>query len=175
MDVNPNQYGIADESEIESFEKSIQAKLPSDYREHLLNINGGSFGRDVLRISDHEGETTVHHVYGLNDGPDYQQLSSERLSFVSKHYLLEIADDAGGNPIALILSPKRHYGKVCIHLKDSYPSDQIVIVARSFKEFVNSLMTHETMMEELKEADPEFYEEFMARLNAAKAEHEQAD
>lgn len=72
--VNPNPFGAADEDTISSFEASIGARLPAEYRKFLLLYNGGRF--KSRRFKGKGGiDGRLHHVFGLHDGPKYLRLT----------------------------------------------------------------------------------------------------
>lgn len=101
-----NRYGLLDEARLEAFERTIGSALPENYRAWLRIHNGGGFIPAHFRISPAEGDSTVHHVHGLHDGPGYTRLDSVRNCYQGRMpaALLPVADDVCGNALCLGLS-----------------------------------------------------------------------
>jgi hypothetical protein len=98
-----NPYGALSESRLKAFEEELGVRLPDAYREFLLRFNGGRWKSRIFRVSDKEGESEVHHVYGLHEGPDFSRLDRawESLRGTIPPSVIPIADDPGGNKICL--------------------------------------------------------------------------
>lgn len=64
-----NRFGRLAEEPLAAFEASLGGRLPEDYRAFLLEHNGGRPRPATFTISKGEGETNVHTLYGLHDGP----------------------------------------------------------------------------------------------------------
>ncbi len=163
-----NPYGKLSIKTLEDFEQIIQYRLPEDYRKYLLNFNGAEPTNTVCSISDAEGETRIHGVLGIHDGPEYCRLESNfgDDNSTKKTGLLAFSDDAFGNYFCISLLPK-HYGEVYFYDHESSYADDIdtlIKIADSFDCFIESLISEEEYENSLANTDPEFY----ARLQHAK-------
>jgi hypothetical protein len=151
------------------FERKLGTPLPDAYREYLLAFNGGKFEKDVISISEAEGETTVHHMFGLHSGPRYAQLRNKRT--ISGSLFLAICDDSFGNQFLIKLTGGQ---AGTIHFLDHEvePEEGLTGVASDFNEFVAKMKSEEEFMHEFAERDPEGYRWFMERLEQAKRDHQ---
>lgn len=167
---NPNPYGKLELSKLNEFEKKLGNVLPEPYRDYLLNYNGGKFEHTVFTLPDGDN-SSIHHVFGLHDGPNYSQFDEEPYddaSFTKAGYLL-IADDGFSNGICLKLSDENRgaiyfYNHEESRIKDS---SSLIKLASDFNEFVSSLESEETNDEKLALEYPEIFE----RIQAFKNEH----
>jgi hypothetical protein len=69
--VQGNPYGQLSAERLDAFEESLGKRLPNEYREYLLNYNGGEFEKIIFPDEPSFG---VQHMYGLHDGPEYDRL-----------------------------------------------------------------------------------------------------
>lgn len=140
----PNPYGALDESALVSFEQSLKERLPEAYRQHLLKNNGGSWEPTCFVISDKEGESAIHDVYGLHGGPEYCQLDAIRETFGKRipKDLLAIACDSFGNQICIGISGER---RDAIYFWDHevVGKTSLTRISDSFESFVGSLTKDE--------------------------------
>lgn len=68
-------YGRLSEAQLNSFEIEIGWELPHGYRRHLTDYNGADFVKDIYPVSEDGWDcVSLHHVYGLHDGPGYSRL-----------------------------------------------------------------------------------------------------
>jgi hypothetical protein len=141
---NANTYGSLSESRLTAFETALGTRLPEHYREFLTRFNGGRWENRIFKISDEDGESEIHHVYGLHDGPEYCRLDRVWHTFRDRipSSVLAIADDPGGNKICLGIQGNVR-GKVFFWTHD-HPggSDQrsaLSLISGSFDEFVGGL------------------------------------
>jgi SMI1 / KNR4 family (SUKH-1) len=93
----------ASEKSVALFEKELGAKLPADYRDFLLECNGGACGGSV--IFKRNGPS-VHHILGLRSENHlslswYLKLLRKGEGPPVPEDLLPIMDDPGGSPICL--------------------------------------------------------------------------
>lgn len=157
------QYPTAGESEVTEFENIIGRSLPGDYRDFLLNVNGGTpVDAEQLQCAvtweeqpreDSIDATGIKTIYTL-DRDNYEHSLEEKFS----HYYLEeqlipvgtipIANDQEGNQYLLDLTDEG-YGIVHFWLADvseSYYPDRfeggyLGFVADSFSEFLHLFST----------------------------------
>ncbi|MGS7052275.1 SMI1/KNR4 family protein, partial [Legionella pneumophila] len=100
---------------IEEFEAKYHVVLPVQYRDFLLEYNGGNVKPNVFKISDDEGETALNALYGLEINESYDELSSVFDSLYGEipNEFISIGDDSGGNQICLGTS-EEYTGKIYI-------------------------------------------------------------
>ena len=131
-------------------EAELGISLPEQYREFLLNHNGGYPEPDAFPIhgnaSDEHG--LVHYFLSIHEGDVYNLMSYvRRFEGRVPEDLLPIALDPGGDLIVLsILGANR--GKVYFweHEEEAQEGEtpgyeNVYFVASSFYEFLNSLST----------------------------------
>ena len=136
-----NRYGELDINKLTNFENTINAVLPEDYRNFLIKHNGGIPFPNYFKLPFEEPDYThIHHVYGLNSGPEYQRL--DIIYKTNKHiipsFLISIADDPFGSNICIsVLGDK--YGSVYFWNSEGIKSERTIFLANSFSQFLNSL------------------------------------
>jgi SMI1-KNR4 cell-wall len=137
--INPNPYGRLNTERLKKFEHDLGVQLPKDYRNFLTEFNGGKFLKKFFHISDDEGDSLIHHVYGLHGGPDYLQLDLNHNSLGDDRMpdgILSIADDPLGNQICVGLSGVNR-GRIFFFNHDTCVMH---LLSSSFKDFVASLV-----------------------------------
>jgi len=68
-------HGRLSEEQLHSFELEIGWELPDSYHRHLTDYNGADFVKDIYPVSEDGWNcVSLHHVYGLHDGPSYSRL-----------------------------------------------------------------------------------------------------
>ncbi len=144
---NSNRFGRLPEDQLARFEARIGRVLPADYRAFLLQHNGGRPVPADFVISAEGGTDTLHHTYGLHDGPSSFSLLDAYETYLGRvpPALLPIADDPGGNQICLGIDGE-HRGAVFFwdHEREAdggeLPSfDNVTPVAPSFAAFLAAL------------------------------------
>lgn len=159
---NQNRYGPLSEDVLRRFESRLGVQLPSDYRNFLLAYNGGSWKKKCFYISEDQGSSLIHHVYGLHDGPEYLRLDSahERFRGRIRDGLIPLADDQGGNQVCIgLVGLDRE--KVFFF---DHETDGIVFIKPSFTEFVESLTdvaNNDVLSRALENDDVESVSEFV--------------
>lgn len=178
--VQENPYGPLSAEGLEHFEERFGKRLPNEYRQYLLNYNGGKFEKIIF---PNEPNFSVHHMYGLHDGPEYNRLEENFEIWRAfdlggfRDQLQEVlgfADTTTGDALLLDLNdgsiwffdphdvtddPNQNL-RQCMHRLSS-----------GFAEFVTLLVSNEEF-DALKAGDP-VYEEFKERLESFKQEREQ--
>lgn len=105
----------ATESDVVAFEVRHRIRLPADYREFLLESNGGYVdGTYTFEISTQEGRTTLQQFYRLRDKPRSTQTIEYMRSLTGTRLpsaLLSIGSDLGGGKLCLGVDGPE-YGKV---------------------------------------------------------------
>ena len=139
------------EAQIEAFEKSFEHRLPDDYRQFLLDVNGGQPGNASCEFD----QGVVNCLFSLEDTEDDSsdlatRANRERASLPSPDLLL-IGHDDFGNTLLLALAGE-HRGEVWFMLTgdDARPDDanprvawhdrrDMRKLADSFEQFMRSL------------------------------------
>jgi hypothetical protein len=138
------------EAQIQAFEQSYGHALPDDYRQFLLDVNGGRPDRAHREFD----QGVVNCLFGLDDTDDERDLADHanwtRPTLPSPD-LLFIGHDDGGNQLLLALAGD-HRGEVWYMLTgdDARPDDanprvlwhdrrDLRKVADSFEQFMRSL------------------------------------
>jgi hypothetical protein len=143
-------FGPLTEERVVAFEQQLGTRLPEDYREFLLETNGGRpTVPAVFRYADRSGpytDSVVNWFYGLHEGHHYRL--DESLTYgraVIPSELFAIADDPGGNSICLVATgPER--GKVYFFVNDGAGDadpelnrKQLHRISDSFEAFLDGL------------------------------------
>lgn len=165
-----NPHGALNLETLVEFERKLGVPLPSAYREYLLAFNGGKFEKNVISISETEGKTRVHHMYGLHSGPRYAQLRNKRE--ISGSLFLAICDDSFGNQFLIRLTGGLA-GTIYFLDHEVEPEEGLTVVARDFNEFVVKMKSDDESMREFAERNPEGYRSFMEQLEQVRREREE--
>jgi hypothetical protein len=103
-------------ADVERFERELGHELPEDYRQFLVDVNGGqpAIERAVFRLR--KDRTILNNLLSLNDPDEGNDLATnQRLSGHPRNDLprdaMTIGYDAGGSRIVLILAGP-HRGEV---------------------------------------------------------------
>jgi hypothetical protein len=147
-------YSPTDMEQIVNFEQQINARLPQEYVQFLLQYNGGAPKKDVykmLEVNENSNEDeTISLFYTLAE--DYNHnLFSKFNTFLGRmpKELIPIAIDPFGNQICLAVKGE-NYGKVYFwnhdweHDEGEEPTYRnISLISNSFQEFVDKLYEYE--------------------------------
>ena len=139
------------DAQIRAFEQSYGHPLPDDYRQFLLDVNGGQ--PDIANCEFEHG--VVNSLFGLddteNDSSDLATRANRERASLPSRDLLFIGHDDGGNSLLLALAGD-HRGEVWYMLTDddARPDDanprvlwhdrrDMRKVADSFEQFMRAL------------------------------------
>ncbi|MEO0691564.1 MAG: SMI1/KNR4 family protein [Pseudomonadota bacterium] len=174
----PNPYGPTSEAAVAAFEQSLGHALPKPYRDWLFADNGADFEKDTLPLEGGDA-VSVHHVYGLHDGPEVLRLQTQwRLA---DRYELEawasdlarflaFADTGTGDILLLDLED----GSVLLYEHDVEDAAQggmpgrLVRVAPDFGAFLGCLMSLKEHL--IAEGGQEAFDAFEAQLERLRAQ-----
>lgn len=172
--INQNPYGQLRVEDLLSFEQELGVKLPNDYRDYLIEYNGGEFEKDVFEIIGDEGNrTSIHIMYAMAEEPEWASLQKVNEYFdgvdLKKEKFVSIASDPLGNQILLKLN-KPNIGSIYFwdHEVPFREIKKILLKqASSFTEFINKLEkveTQEEFLKRLKKENPEQYQVIIEAL-----------
>lgn len=167
--IKKNPYGKIKLDELERLEKKLGIDLPEQYRDYLIRYNGGYFEKDRIKISDAEGNTRIHHMYGLHYGPDYERLNIDHL--IRSEYLA-ICEDAFGNHFFIKINGVDHGAIYFLDHEESDFNSALIKVTNSFSEFVDLMKSDEENMAEFQAQDPIGYAEFQKRAEELRRRRE---
>lgn len=133
-----NEFGRLRQEKLEKFEKKLGTPLPEEYREYLLEHNGGSPTRIAIVLEgEKEPFTVVNQLFGIHEGPQYNRLDNtyEQLKQVLPADLLAIGDDPGGNILGIRIEGKEK-GSIFFW---NHENCKTLKLAESFKSFLENL------------------------------------
>jgi SMI1 / KNR4 family (SUKH-1) len=143
------------EDAVRRFEERLGATLPQDYREFLLEVNGGFAPTSHCVFWLRKSSTILNSLYSLDDPDERSDLATRQLyPKYPKNDLppnaLKIGYDDGGSSIVLILSGPHHGEVWFLDTMDPRPEGSnprvewfdrrdVVKLANTFHEFIDSL------------------------------------
>ena len=120
--LDPNPFGPLSEKNLADFESQLNTSLPRDYKDFLLQYNGGHPDPSFFWIEPGKDGSEVLQFYGLHDGPAH--LSIQTYAGVERYgiptTMLPIGDDGVGNSICLDLSAA-HFGEIYFLDHETHP------------------------------------------------------
>jgi hypothetical protein len=140
---NKNEFGALQEVELNDFERENNIELPNDYRNFLLEFNGGKPKPD----KNENPETIVTYILGMHNGDYYASLYKQIDMFKGRLPLstFPIATDPFGNLFIMSLHPEGH-GHIYFwdhegetEYQDGHYTENCSFVAYTFSEFINNL------------------------------------
>jgi hypothetical protein len=146
---DPKPHGPLSESRLVEFERTCGLALPPDYREFLLEFNGGVPFPSSFWITEPTNASGVQQFYGLHDGPSWLSIHTYARNEASgvPAGILPIGDDGVGDWICIGIAGA-HYGRVYFVDHEVHPLDDpdsmkgITELAESFERFLANLMHH---------------------------------
>ncbi len=138
-------------SEINAFEKQFEIELPKDYKEFLINNNGGYPTELLLTPEFEEVDPTtlesrgqainVERFFSLNEiAFEYEDILDE--TYIPAEYI-PFANTAFGNLILIYVGSKKDYGSIYFSNHDLFDENNdcftLSKISNSFSEFIDSL------------------------------------
>ncbi len=142
------KFNGANDNYIKEYEDAVHMVLPKDYREFLLDTNGGCFEDELYTVGVEElkEEVGIDVLFGFNMD------RSLCLNTWYDEYKYDLEEDMViiGNSInagLILLIWKEHVKGIflwdhCLELEQSTPEECLYKIAGSFEEFINSLRKH---------------------------------
>lgn len=139
------------ERELQEYEASLGVRLPSEYREFLLEFNGGVPDNDSFLLPGESSyaDSSVRSFFGVSAGFDNSLAYYLKIYVKAKRIhgdMLPIAEDYGGNIVVLaVKGPKVGHVLFWNHelegtKPDSSLIEHLIPIAPSFSEFVDGLV-----------------------------------
>lgn len=132
---------------IELFERVLGRKFPKEYRNFLLEYNGGSIVPNCFNFINGEQGSLIHFFYKINSKNNYNDLLSGTRLFGQRipPDFIPIASDPFGNQICIAIGGPE-YGKIYFwdhefEVDDGYQAtiDNMKLIAHNFSGFLDSL------------------------------------
>lgn len=124
---------------IDQLEIDLKFKLPTEYRDFVLEFNGGKPIPNKFKISESQEESRVSFFYGISTDKDFNILRNFALfENVYMEKYLPIGEDPGGDLICLDVSGENE-GKIYFWDHEVAPPNNLYLVANSFTEFLEKL------------------------------------
>ena len=145
------KFGPISERFINALEQGWQIKLPKNYKNFLMDINGGRPKNKLFTLKDKSNSSLIAGIFGISDEEDYNILTRYPIMLGDRipSNTLPIADDQCGNLILLSVKGP-DYGKVYfwdheMEADEGQTPDysNLTLIADSFEEFINSLKSEE--------------------------------
>jgi hypothetical protein len=140
MNFKDTNQPTTSESEVSEFEKRRGIKLPPDYRQFLLDYNGGTPLKQAVVIPDCHQEAIVDHFLGLKRNDEDIDTWLDELDGDMPSEFIPIGFDPGGNALLLDLTDGVvYYWDSSRSFKESSAEDNTYWVANSFNELIVGL------------------------------------
>lgn len=123
------------EIELQAFENKIGKKLPYDYRQHMINFNGGKAIGENIYFDLIDDDIIFSHFHALKDPDNNLVLERYNVGFS----LLDgiIISNIRGGCLAISLS-NQDFGAIYAFYSDTDPFK----IANSFTEFIEGLVDY---------------------------------
>ena len=125
-----------DHAALERLEKRISRRLPSEYREFLISLNGGTVFVDHELKTQLYGQTyelAVARIFSLTDWGVIDTHERWRQNGFGWDCALPIAND-GGTGFYFLLVDNKHWGQIYFAFKDDFFLNPTFRLAPSFKQ-----------------------------------------
>ena len=141
--MNITSFGKPLASDIETFEKHIGFSLPADYKEFLIENNGGSVRNCSFVVSDLLKVIDLHVLYGITPEKNNNLYTwhDEYSSDLFENSVI-IGSDLGGGLIVICNSedtPGVYYWDHTYNFEQSDDDNNVYRISNDFTAFVNAL------------------------------------
>ncbi|MCM3170799.1 MULTISPECIES: SMI1/KNR4 family protein [unclassified Paenibacillus] len=127
--------------QIENFENTTNIKLPTLYRDFLLEYNGGRVQPNVFKISSDEGESALNIFYGIGSMRSNLEKKFDFFDDILEIGFIPIASDSGGNQVCLGVT-EEFYEQIYFWIHDEEydeAMENMFFLAKNINEFIGSL------------------------------------
>ena len=141
-----NQFGKLDVADLEKFEKVNDIRLPEEYRNFLIEHNGGRPEPNTVPLGT--GATDVHYLYGMHEAASWANFFYHLDVYFGRipNFYMPIGNDSFGNLFIMSLRDD-NFGYVAFwshedELKEGDAGEyfeNVFHLYSSFTDFVNSL------------------------------------
>jgi cell wall assembly regulator SMI1 len=132
------------ETKIADFEKKAGFKLPHDYKQFLLDHNGGVPENTLFDIPDCASAALIGHFLGLERPKESISFWMNELSDDLPEGFMPIGFDPGGNVILMDITDEGtiYYWDSARHFPQSTDDDNTFWIANSFTDLLKNLKIH---------------------------------
>ncbi len=105
-----------------ALERRLFRRLPEEYRQFIVSLNGGTISVDhelKTMLYGEPKELNVRHIFPLNDSGVLDIQEGWRESNVGSDAVLPIADD-GGTGFYFLMLDNAHWGQIYFSYKDEF-------------------------------------------------------
>lgn len=126
--------------DLERFENNHNLTLPIDYRDFLLEYNGGYPEPGIYKISEDLGESIINVFFGIGSMYDNLDKKLDIFDEILEKGFIPIADDPSGDQICIGIT-KEYFGQVYhwAHDEEYDGMENMYYLSSNFKEFLASL------------------------------------
>ena len=147
VEITGSETSLTDET-LKKFEEKNSIKLPLEYRNFLLQVNGGYPDPDCFKFHDGSEGSSIDKIFGVcsNKKLSLQAYIDEYHDRMPKH-IIPIGRDPGGNYIC-ISTAKQDFGKVYfwdheleadLDKGESPSYENLTLISENFSDFIDSL------------------------------------
>lgn len=134
-----SRFEPVSDRDVFSLEEKIKTRLPEDYRNFILDFNGGFPTPNIFYISPYQQESRLSIFYGITSKKSCDIWANALNSYEDMgRSFLPIGEDPGGNQIYISLHPDT-LGRIYFRDHELYASESLTLIANSFSEFLQNL------------------------------------
>ena len=126
--------------DLNSFENKHNITLPQDYRDFLLEYNGGYPLTGTYKISEEIGESILNIFYGIGSMYDNLEKKFDIFDEILDIGFIPIADDPSGNQICIGIN-QEYFGQIYhwAHDEEQDGMKNMYFLANNIDEFLDNL------------------------------------
>jgi hypothetical protein len=125
-------------AELDTFEQSLTGTLPSDYKQHMLQYNGGIVSPDDLVHVNYPEytDTGLSYLLPIKYGSNTIESTIQALSaFLPSNYI-PIGKNLGGGYVIMSVNSGSTYGEI----KEIYPDGELNYMSPSFTQYLDDMI-----------------------------------